>query len=506
MIISAANRWQKKLKDTTGIERQEIILDAELMDRTALVKWFKNGQEIKSGENIQIVSAEGKHQLIFKQATLEDTGDYSIETKGLKCACSLTVQEAEKAPIIKPEKLDYAFDQGKPFTFEIPYIVTGTRTSDVICKLECNGNVIQTKDVDQVVKENVVVLSFRKPARASTGPYTITLSNSQGQDSKTLNINVMDVPAPPEGPLAVTDIFKDRCKLSWKPPKDDGGCPISHYVIERQDLSAKGGWTEVLSSDTTTVNVTDLTQKKEYKFRVRAVNKKGKSEPLVADKTTLAKDPFDAPSKPGLVELTDWDSDRVDLKWDPPSSDGGAPIEEYIIEVKDKFSNAWTEGARVSGSETKGRVKDLKEGVQYEFRIRAVNKAGPGEPSDPTKPIIAKARFVKPYIIGDGIKGLIVKIGTTIKLDIDFGGEPMPTVMWTLNGQEIKEVTGKTTITTVEDKKKNTLLVTKDSVRADSGTYELTLTNSSGTVTSKGDIVVLGKPTKPRGPLVSPFR
>lgn len=37
----------------------------------------------------------------------------------------------------------------------------------------------------------------------------------------------------------------------------------------------------------------------------------------------------------------------------------------------------------------------LKEGNTYEFRIRAINRAGPGEPSDPTKPIIAKCRFGK---------------------------------------------------------------------------------------------------------------
>ena len=47
----------------------------------------------------------------------------------------------------------------------------------------------------------------------------------------------------------------------------------------------------------------------------------------------------------------------------------------------------------LDGDATKASVSGLKEGQTYEFRVKAVNKAGPGEPSDASKPIIAKDRF-----------------------------------------------------------------------------------------------------------------
>jgi ribosomal protein S30 len=106
---------------------------------------------------------------------------------------------------------------------------------------------------------------------------------------------------------------------------------------------------------------------------------------------------LDEPGKPGTPQVTDWDKDRVDLAWTAPLKDGGAPIEKYIIEKKLKKSKDWEKAIEVPADQLKASVPDLKEKEEYEFRVRAVNKAGPGEPSDATKPVLVKTRFRKSY-------------------------------------------------------------------------------------------------------------
>lgn len=64
----------------------------------------------------------------------------------------------------------------------------------------------------------------------------------------------------------------------------------------------------------------------------------------------------------------------------------------YIYHTKYVFSPNWEKCADVDGDVTRGKVPNLIEGNQYEFRVRAVNKAGPGEPSDATKPHIARPK------------------------------------------------------------------------------------------------------------------
>lgn len=195
----------------------------------------------------------------------------------------------------------------------------------------------------------------------------------------------------------MSDVTAKSCKLSWKKPEDDGGCPIKEYEIEKQD-AATGKWIRVgrvPATGTPEMDITGLTPGTEYNFRVTAVNDEGDSEPLTTLHGIVAKNPFDEPTKPGIPEITDYDNDFVALKWTPPNFDGGAPIEKYIIQKKDKNKPDWETAIEVPGDQCEGKVDDLKELGEYQFRVIAVNKAGPSPASDPSKTQICRHKACK---------------------------------------------------------------------------------------------------------------
>lgn len=343
-------------------------------------------------------------------------------------------------------------------------------------------------------------LTLTNTIRKKSGRYTITASNESGTDEATININILDKPSPPEGPLEVSDVHADRVKLSWNPPKDDGGLPIENYMIEKMDVDT-GRWVPAgkVGKDGTTAVVKGLEQGKKYHFRVKAINDEGSSEPLETDHSTVAKNPYDVPGVPGQPSLKDYDKDFVELKWDMPLRDGGAPITGWIIEKKDKFAAEFTPCAEIQGSTPQGKVSGLTEGEKYEFRVRAVNKAGKGEPSEPTQPILVKHKNLKPRIDRTNLKTIIVKSGQSVFFDVNVRGEPPPTIEWFHGKSETSLSAGEVySIINVDYNTKFTML---KATRKLTGKYRIKATNRNGTDEADVDITVLGKPSRCGGPL-----
>lgn len=86
------------------------------------------------------------------------------------------------------------------------------------------------------------------------------------------------------------------------------------------------------------------------------------------------------------------------------------------------------------------------------------------------------------------LKDIFIRAGTVLHVDIDFIGEPIPDVTWTLNGSELRP-DNRTTITSIGY---HTIMNRVNSKRVDSGTYNLTLKNSSGTDEGSFNVTVLG--------------
>lgn len=74
----------------------------------------------------------------------------------------------------------------------------------------------------------------------------------------------------------------------------------------------------------------------------------------------------------------------VELAWAPPTNDGGSKVLGYVIEKKPVGSEQWTKAVPFMILDNNAVVPDLPENGEMEFRVRAVNRAGEGEPSSST--------------------------------------------------------------------------------------------------------------------------
>ena len=105
-------------------------------------------------------------------------------------------------------------------------------------------------------------------------------------------LNISDKPSPPLNPTA-RPVDKTHLDASWEVPESDGGSPITHYIIEKKDVTKKN-WTAGEKVEATELKCTlgKLVEGKDYLIRVSAENEIGRSEPAQIAEPVTAKLPF----------------------------------------------------------------------------------------------------------------------------------------------------------------------------------------------------------------------
>ena len=106
-----------------------------------------------------------------------------------------------------------------------------------------------------------------------------------GPETETTNPVTAKWPFNPPGPVAppeVSDIRQSSAILSWEPPADDGGSPVTGYFIERRYAGSQSSRFMKITKEpltNTVFMVTDLVVGFEYEFRIIAVNLAGEGSP-----------------------------------------------------------------------------------------------------------------------------------------------------------------------------------------------------------------------------------
>ncbi|XP_062931148.1 myosin light chain kinase, smooth muscle isoform X6 [Cynocephalus volans] len=351
--------FKEKLQDVHVAEGEKLLLQCQVSsDPLATITWTLNGKTLKTTKFI-ILSQEGSLcSISIEKALPEDRGLYKCVARNsagqAECSCQVTVDDApasenakaqemksrrpktslppvlgtesdatvKKKPAPKtppkaampPQIIQFPEDQkvraGEPV--ELFGKVTGSQP--ITCTwMKFRKQIQESEHIKVENSENGSKLTILAAHQEHCGCYTLLVENKLGSRQAQVNLTVVDKPDPPAGTPCASDIRSSSLTLSWYGSSYDGGSAVQSYSIEIWD-SVDRTWKELATCRSTSFNVQDLLPDQEYKFRVRAINVYGTSEPSQESELTAVGEKPEEPLMKWRCQTADEKEPEVDYR------------------------------------------------------------------------------------------------------------------------------------------------------------------------------------------------
>ncbi|XP_074857098.1 myosin light chain kinase, smooth muscle isoform X2 [Carettochelys insculpta] len=319
-----APSFTEELKDTHVLDGEKLVLQCRIAsDPPAAVTWTLDGKAIKSSKFI-VISQEGSLcSLTIDKVLPEDVGQYKCIAENAagraECACKVIVDDpsptktpksaekktkrpksslppvlateseatvkkkpAPKTPpkaVLPPQILQFPEDRKVRAGESVELFCKVVGTPPLTCTwMKFRKQIQENEHIKIENAENSSKLTISSTKQEHCGCYTLVAENKVGTRQAQVNLTVVDKPDPPAGTPCASDIQSSSLTLSWYGSSYDGGSAVQSYTVEIWN-SVDNTWTDLTTCRSTSYNVKSLLADREYKFRVRAANVYGISEP-----------------------------------------------------------------------------------------------------------------------------------------------------------------------------------------------------------------------------------
>ncbi|NWI70314.1 IGFN1 protein, partial [Todus mexicanus] len=379
----------KQLLNVRVLKGEPAELSCTVSKEDVTGTWFKDGLKLTNMDGIAFEKKGLVHKLIINKVEDIHAGKYRFEGGDIKTEASIFVEDPPQVDLVLLKNLTSVptvAKAGQDIKIKIPFEGRlPIRAAWLKDRMElANDTRIRVDKTD-----TFTMLSITGSERNDCGDYKIRLKNDSGVLEINLKLMVVDKPQPPEGPIKIVESSANDITIQWKPPKDDGGKPVQRYIVESQQVGQKD-WVALGETPRTCTSFTTnkVEQDMSYYFRVRAVNAEGTSDAVESEEVkAVSKASPGAPDPPEIVSTS---KDAITISWKVPRKTGSSRIVGYMVQKRKKGTITWLPVNNGPIAEKKLKVTNLKKGLQYEFRVAAVNAAGVGDASEPSQPAFAR--------------------------------------------------------------------------------------------------------------------